>query len=246
MKRFLCLLFSLLLLCLSAAAEEEDPLSKFAVHYGSRAEKRIAITVDDCFDLSYAWKIRDMLKELGVVATFFPIGKQLKEEDRDNWRQVLDNGNEIGSHNWGHYKMGNSDLWSIIPALGRFQEQLDRVLGFHYRVNCFRPPYGNVSNAKGSSDTFRHAVKTFGYSHVILWDVSQTDPKKAIHQVQNGSILLYHTRARDMKCLQQLIPELLEQGYELVTVSDLLGFDPPETGGDLYVFNKDDYKKPST
>ena len=150
MKRFLCLLLSLLLFCVSAAAETEDPLSKFAVPYGSRAEKRIAITVDDCFDLSYAWKIRDMLKELGVVATFFPIGKQLKEEDRDNWRQVLDNGNEIGSHNWGHYKMGSADLWAILPALGRFQEQLGKVLGFHYQVNCFRPPCGNITDGKGS------------------------------------------------------------------------------------------------
>lgn len=37
--------------------------------------------------------------------------------------------------------------------------------------------------------------------------------------VQNGSILLYHGRAKDIRCLEKLIPWLLEQGYECVTVS---------------------------
>lgn len=63
----------------------------------------------------------------------------------------------------------------------------------------------------------------------MRWDVSQTDPAKALRQVQSGSILLYHANAKDVRCLRTLIPALQEAGYTLCTVSELLGLDVPET-----------------
>ena len=59
-------------------------------------------------------------------------------------------------------------------------------------------------------------------------DVSQTAPAPAIGDVQGGSILLYHTNPKDIECLKVLIPQLLEQGYTPVTVSELLGLPPVE------------------
>ena len=235
----LCLIFSLT----PASAEEEDPLSRFAVRNGRRSDRRIAITVDDAFDLSYVWKIRDLFSDLGVVGTFFPVGKMLYEEDREEWQKVIYLGNEIGSHNSGHYKMGDSNPWDIISALGRFQQQLDLVLGYHYGVKAFRPPYGDITEANGKTNRFQGAVKTFGYDHVILWDVSQTDSSKAVHLVQNGSILLYHARLKDYNCLAKLIPELLEQGFEPVTVSELLGLGEIEISDEPYVYHREDYEK---
>ena len=237
------LLAALLFTAAAAAEDNEDPLAQFAIRHGRRDEKKIAVTVDDSFDLAYTWKIRDLFQELGVVGTFFPIGKQVHPEDGPEWQKILDNGNEIGSHNNGHYKMGSSAVWDILPALGRFQQALDAALGYHYQVNCFRPPYGNITDGNGDGRTFRTACKKFGYDHVILWDVSQTDPEKAYHQVKNGSILLYHARHKDYACLQELIPRLLADGYELVTVSQLLGFGENEISPEPYVFRKDDYRQ---
>ena len=53
-------------------------------------------------------------------------------------------------------------------------------------------------------------------------------PDLAIGDVQGGSILLYHTSHKDIECLKVLIPQLLEQGYTPVTVSELLGLPPVE------------------
>ena len=241
---FLAFLLAAALLTPALGEETEDPLAWFRVSHGSRSEKKIAVTVDDCFDLAFTWKIRDLLQEQGVVATFFPIGVMIKPEDKSEWQKILDNGNEIGSHNIGHYNMGNKDAWSIIRSLGMFQETLDSVLGYHYQVHCFRPPYGKTSDDKNRPATFTNAVNRFGYEHVILWDVSQTNPKLAITSVQNGSILLYHARMQDYNCLQELIPQLLDQGYELVTVSELLGFGENEISPEPYVYNRADYEDP--
>ena len=73
--------------------------------------------------------------------------------------------------------------------------------------------------------------------------MSETNAEKAFPKVRNGSILLYHARKRDYTCLTELIPRLLEAGFEPVTVSELFGFDPPEQGGKPYVYNLDDYRK---
>ena len=87
------------------------------------------------------------------------------------------------------------------------------------------------------------AIQKYGFEHIVDWDVSETvDLKKALKATQNGSILLFHSKKKDTLFLEKLIPELLERGFELVTVSELFGFEPPETGEALYVYNKADYQ----
>lgn len=97
------------------------------------------------------------------------------------------------------------------------------VLGYHYPLRLLRPPYGEY---KDSTRNFLPMFEQYGVEKVVLWDVSQTDPYKAFEDVQNGSILLYHTNEKDYECLKILVPMLKEAGYELVTVSELLGLEP--------------------
>ena len=112
----------------------------------------------------------------------------------------------------------------IISQLTRTQTRLDEVLGWHYAMQVMRPPYGRLSaDPSHKSDLWVvEAIEDAGYVHAVRWDVSQTDPDKALRDVQCGSILLYHTNARDIRCLTRLIPDLVEAGYECVTVSELL------------------------
>ena len=105
------------------------------------------------------------------------------------------------------------------------------MLGFDYPMTLMRPPYGRLSSRSGqiSEKWVVEAIEEAGYVHAVRWDVSQTDPAKALRQVQSGSILLYHANAKDVRCLRTLIPALQEAGYTLCTVSELLGLDAPET-----------------
>ena len=70
---------------------------------------------------------------------------------------------------------------------------------FFSRLLCFPQPcdytitqgvYGNINKAAAD------AIESVGYLHIVQWDVSQTDAKKAIKDVDNGSILLFHARKR--------------------------------------------------
>lgn len=222
--------------------EEDDPLSVFTVNHGSRNSKKIAITMDDMFDTEWTWKTLDLCKQYGITMTFFPIGRSLKEEERDNWRALIEAGCEIGSHSSFHAQFKGIGEWIAIGRLGKFQEMLDKTLGFHYEVRWFRPPFGNISDSSGrASPVMVRAIRTYGYEHILRWDVSNTDPNKAFEATQNGSILLYHSRHKDYVCLTELIPRLLEAGFQPVTVSELFGFPPPETSEELYTFDIHDY-----
>lgn len=102
------------------------------------------------------------------------------------------------------------------------------MLGFHYAMQVMRPPYGKLSTNpdKMSDIPVVEAIEAAGYAHAVRWDVSQTDADKALRDVQNGSLLLYHANPKDIRCLKKLIPALLEAGYQCVTASDLLALLP--------------------
>ena len=226
-----------------AAGETNGELLKdFALRHGSRDSARIAVTMDDVYETEWVWKSVALCRQYGIRMTFFPIGICLKEEDRADWLDLLAAGCEIGSHSVNHYAFRDIAPNTGLGRLGRFQEILDRVLGVHYPTRWFRPPFGNVTNKNKGSPNMRIPIDRFGYGHILLWDVSETNPDKAIGKVRNGSILLYHARQKDYECLVKLIPALLEAGFEPVTVSELFGFDPPETGGELYVYDINDYR----
>ena len=237
----LMLLFSA---CPCAAGETTaDLLKEPNLRHGSRDSRRIAITMDDVYEPEWVWKAVELCRQYGIRMTFFPLGIKLKEEDRENWLDVIAAGCEIGSHGFNHLKFHDIAPYVAWGRLGRFQEALDRTLGVHYPVNWFRPPFGNITNkAKRGAHNMYEAIRKFGYEHILLWDVSETNPDKAIGKVRNGSILLYHARQKDYQCLVKLIPALLEKGFEPVTVSELFEMEPPVPGGEKYVYDVSKYQ----
>ena len=200
----------------------------YTVFHGDREQHRVALTVDDCYNIDHVQAVIDLCREYNVPVTFFVIGKALKVKDREVWQAALDAGCEIGNHTFSHARLPDLNRDGIISQLTRTQSRLDEVLGWHYAMQVMRPPYGRLSaDPSHKSDLWVvEAIEDAGYVHAVRWDVSQTDPGKALRDVQCGSILLYHANPKDIRCLTRLIPNLVEAGYECVTVSELLSPEP--------------------
>ena len=243
-RRMTCFLVSLMLLGACCSGNAETGLENFPVRYGDRDSRKIAVTMDDINEREWAWKTVELCRQYGITMTFFPIGCNVLEEDRENWQALLDAGCEIGNHTSFHESLPQKPDAEIVWTLVTFQETLDRVLGYHYEVRWLRPPYGNLMRG-GSMYDVMTICKKVGYSHAILWDVSEMrNAKLALNFTQNGSILLFHARKEDYNCLTELIPMLLEAGYEPVTVSELFGYDPPEISEELFVYDPATYRYP--
>lgn len=230
MKRLLALLLCLVCVCSSALAVEPG----FTVYHGDREQKRICITVDDCKDTAMLKRIFDLGQELGIPMTFFTLGYVLEDEDRDIWRAVAESDCEIGNHCYWHQALPGLNRQAITSTLQHVQERLDEVLGYHYPMQVMRPPFGELRRDGVNTGMVLDSIEKAGYSHAVMWDVSQTDPKKCYYDVQNGSILLFHTMLADFRCLEELLPRLQADGYEFVTVSEMLGLPPIATSTDLY------------
>ena len=190
---------------------------------------QIALSVDDCYSREHVTEILDLCEEYNIPVTFFVVGKALKTADQDLWQRALDLGCEIGNHTWAHSSLPTLNREKVKKTLTRTQEQLDKVLGYHYPMQLMRPPYGNLSSKKGKkSDMWVvESIYKAGYAHAVRWDVDTTDAKKALKNTQNGSILLFHANAKDVRCLTKLIPNLLDKGFECLTLSTLLGLEDP-------------------
>ena len=227
MKKLFTLLLALLFLIPSASLAATDG---FTVEYGDREQKRIAITIDDCYGLEYVRAALDISQENSVPFTFFVLGNVLKQDDADLWRAVATSSCEIGNHTYNHTKLSSLDDKDLYMQIMKTQASLDAVLGYHYPMQVIRPPFGSWNS------TVNRVFRSLGYDHTILWDIDSTDPVVCYKHIKNGSILLFHARAKDIHCIKALLPRILEDGYELVTVSEMFGKEPVAITDEPYTF----------
>jgi len=220
MMRLLSLALCLMLVQQTAfAVIPED----YVVRHGDRESKKIAITVDDGWNMDAVYKIHELSIELDFPVTWFIVGKLFCAEDRELWEDALAHGDEFGSHTWKH-----AQLLEYSESSADAQVRLRRGGGGGGRAppsprGRRPPPFGHYMN---SEKNFLPIFYAHGVEKVVLWDVAQTEPYQAFRDTQNGSILLYHARMADYECLKTLIPMLRDAGFEFVTVSDLLGLEP--------------------
>lgn len=201
----------------------------------------VALTFDDGPVPGVTDKILDILERYHVRATFFVLGVRLKKPEAVALVQrAVSLGCEIGDHTWNHKIMTNISIsemrWSIVNT--------NRIIydNTGYDVRLLRPP-GGYSNGN-----VRRIAKEQNMA-VVLWaqsgNVHEQDPEKIAENVQkqivNGKeledgdiILLHDTKERMIRAVEIMVPQLLDEGYQLVTVSELInlsedGFVPGKT-----------------
>ena len=218
---------------LEGGTEEETrpdvvPTVPGIIRSGPLHQRRVAITFDDGPDVNSTPQILAVLREYGVVATFFLVGNRA-ELYPDLVRSIARDGHELANHTWSHPRM---ELLSEQRAVGELvtTTQLLTRLG-HQPIRWFRPPYGSFS------EEVLQWVQRAGLI-TVLWSVDSRDWdgrsaesifRRVVSQVQPGSIILLHCAAgaseapyQTLRALPDIITFLREAGYEMVTLGQLL------------------------
>lgn len=126
-----------------AACAEELP---FAVRHGSREEAKIAVTIDDCYDIDSLRDAFALAQQYEVPVTVFPLGERIQPEDAELWQTIAASDWEIGSHTYCHTKIGRQDKYNLMFSLRKVQEQLDACWAtITPSVPC-GPPFGNYTD----------------------------------------------------------------------------------------------------
>jgi peptidoglycan/xylan/chitin deacetylase (PgdA/CDA1 family) len=205
------------------------------VTHGPRARARVALTFDLCQvpgrPAGFDAEIVRILEEKQLAATFFAGGDWMRTHPSETRRLAANPRFEIGSHSWSHPDMRQLSRASIGEEAGLTVAELQSLTGRTTRL--FRLPYGF-----GSERTLQ-ALHDLGFA-VIQWEVVTGDPDPKVsardiltsvhNRTRNGSIIVMHANGRGRhtaEALPGILDELERRGFELTTVSDLLGYPVP-------------------
>ncbi|MCS7024041.1 MAG: polysaccharide deacetylase family protein [Bryobacteraceae bacterium] len=195
---------------------------------GSKRRKAIAITFDDGPSESTP-DLLQLLEAHQARCTFFQCGYHV-ERLPDIAKQVLAAGHEIGNHTYSHAALYFRPAQFIADEIYLAQEAISRVCGVVPKF--FRPPYG----ARWFG--LRRALTHFELK-CVMWSGLGLDWKlnaEGIYQrlrkcIRPGAIFCLHDGRElaerpdirpTIEAVRRLLPELREQGFELIPVSDLL------------------------
>jgi len=206
---------------------EAKPAAK-VIHSSENKElKKVAITFDDGPDEYFTPQVLDILKEYNVKATFFIVGS-LASKNKDVLKRIDQEGHVVASHGWSHSNFTKISDKKIIQELQKTNELIEEVIG--KPTSLFRLPYGAFNKR------VLNTVAKQGY-HNIYWSIDPRDwsgisSKEILDNIKKnlepGAIILLHSSGskksipNTVKALPQIIEYLQEQGYEIVTIPELL------------------------
>lgn len=180
----------------------------------------VALTFDDG-PSSYDARTLAALEAVGGHATFFMVGNRVAAHADIVQRMVAD-GCELGNHSFAHQDLAKLSSDAIQQTIAQTNDALMSVAG--QPASVIRPPYGAVGGA------VKPTLAAMGYA-AILWHIDTLDwktrntantVKVVLDQVQDGDIVLMHSIYEpSAAAAEQIIPELVNRGYQLVTVSEL-------------------------
>ena len=184
----------------------------------SQHKTRIAFTFDDGPG-EYTDELLDCLEENNAHATFFMLGQNVGSWE-STVQRMADIGCEIGSHSWDHPNLYDLSMDSVAKQFSDTDAALENACG--QKASVARAPYGNWSD-----DIISTVGKPFFTWSLDSLDWSYLDVNKDYDAVMNGDltdgsiILMHDIHEPSVQAAIKMIPELVQKGYKLMTVSEL-------------------------
>ncbi|MEH7492290.1 polysaccharide deacetylase family protein [Neobacillus niacini] len=190
------------------------------------SQRAVAITFDDGPNPVYTPQVLDIFSEAKGKATFFMIGEQMRNHP-EVVEQVANQGHEIGNHTFTHPKLSQLSIQDCLKEIEETEKLIEKLAG--RKPVVFRPPYLDY-NQETVSLLQRKRYPMIGAVNLDAQDWEQPGAlhilEKSREAVKNGSILIFHDgygdRSQTIEAVRMLVYELTSQGYQLVTVSELL------------------------
>ena len=196
-------------------------------------EQMVSLTFDDGPNPKTTPLILDILKKYNAKATFFILGQNIAGNE-DIIRRMVAEGHEVANHSWSHPDFTKLTPDQIKQEVEQTQATLEQITG--QRPLMVRPPYGAVNQ------TVMNAMNLPAiYWSVDSLDWKTRDPKAILNVIQAntrpGSIVLLHDiHQPTAESIEPVIQYLQGQGYNLGTLSNLLG---PNLNSQLIYYDRD-------
>ena len=191
---------------------------KMSVRVLDPKKKLIALTFDDGPYAPVTNRILDTLEKYGGKATFFVVGSRV-ETYKDCIKRASKLGCEIGCHTYNHAILTRLSAKEIKKEISSSVKPIEKYSG--KKVKIVRAPGGAVNDTVKKSVPYplvNWSIDTFDWQHRN----TATTVSKIKASAKDGAIVLMHDLyVPTGEAAVQIIPWLVSQGYQLVTVSEL-------------------------
>ena len=187
-------------------------------------KKRIALSFDDGPRAETTPKVLEILKKYNAHATFYIVGSHV-EGNESIVKQIVAEGHELGDHSYSHPLLTKKSADEVYQEVHKTSDLIAKASG-GLRPMSLRPPYGG----------FDKMVSEQAGIAIVNWSIDSLDWKyrdaaKTIEHIKenahNGGILLMHDiHEESVEALPAVIEYLQAEGYELVTVTELMADQP--------------------
>ena len=212
---------------------DEDLIMRADTFYKAKVKDNVvALTFDDGPSPVWTPKILAKLKESGVKATFFMLGKHVLQYP-DIARSVVNQGHDVGIHSYDHKNYIFYTKYEVEKDIEYTQKIIKDVTG--RETFLFRPPKAWLSKRE------KKKIKGLGFE-VVLWTLNSKDwvtfddkymIRYIIANIRPGDIILFHdsggvfgteggNRRETVNAIALLVEKLKLKGYRFLTVSELL------------------------
>lgn len=179
----------------------------------------VALTYDDGPHPTVTHDILDVLEKYDARATFFVVGSRVNEY-KDCIIREAELGCEIGNHTYNHTILTSVGKSTMVNQVEKTNDAVEKLTGI--RPVIVRAPGGSVNSS----------VKAALDYPLVNWSVDTLDWKNrnaasvtasVKGNVRDGSIILMHDLyGSTASATKELVPYLIDEGYQLVTVTQLM------------------------
>ena len=184
-------------------------------------KKYVALTFDDGINTTTSKEVLNKLIQYNVVASYFICGNQIDRHSRKVLQLAHSKGCEINNHSYSHSCMTELSKEEILKEVEDTSSIIEEAI--HTRPKYFRPPYIAINDTMYDTIdmTFIQGICPEDYLETVSVEERFN---RIVSELTDGTIILLHDmkgNTKTVKTLDLLIPYLLNNGYQLVTVSEL-------------------------
>ena len=191
---------------------------------GLTKEKAIAITLDDCTNLTVLRRAVDFAHEMGAKITLFPMGSAIIEADMSDILRtcVLEYGFEVENRTWNDSTLYSESNTTLAKDIWGTDVALDYVLNKEYGMHLLRPAAGQGTEDPRTNEY----LNKIGYSGFVTWTVNSADvtTEQLQDSIAPGNIYIFNCTANDVQRMVQFMNFAASNGYEMWNLSPVLGY----------------------
>ncbi len=199
---------------------EEDPKIDIIKRFVDPNRPMVAITLDDGPVKRSSPRIIDTLEKYGQAATFFMQGFRM-EESPQIVIDVINSGSEIASHSYNHKKLTKLNEKELEYQLNEPTRILAKLTDNQVGIRFYRPPYGVINDKISQMSTYSFMLWNIDPEDWKTRDAQLTIDRLSQSDLSDGVVVMHDIYTESADALDVLIPLLVKEGYQLVTLSEL-------------------------